>query len=132
MSLRWTADDITRVNKRLQQAIEAPLAPILMPVKRPKYGNSKVQWQGYTFDSKKECEDFKSFEIQRIAGAIRSVIRQVSFQLPGTLHRIRVDFLVVENDGTHRWFDSKGFETEAWRNKREQVKTAFGIEIQLI
>lgn len=134
MSGRWTMADAvaaqTRMESqpsRLQRASQSPPAP-----KRGKYGNSKVEWQGQTFDSKHELEDFKAFELQRIAGAIRAVIRQVSMPLPASRRRIRIDFLVVENDLTHRYYDSKGFMTPAWASKRDQVRTAYGIDINLI
>jgi hypothetical protein len=127
---RWTAEDVARVHDRLRQSIAAPLAPA--PAKRSKYGNSKILYQGIIYDSKHELECYKAFELQRIAGGIRAVIRQVSLTLPHTIRRIRIDFLVIENDGAHRWYDAKGFMTPEWAGKRDQVKTAYGIDINLI
>lgn len=130
---RWTAEDVVRTNLRIRQSIEAPLGPVsgLIPPRR-KYKNRTTIFQGQQFDSERECEAWKNFELQRIAGAIRAVISQISLRLPGTRRRIRVDFLVIENDLAHRWYDAKGFETSEWRLKRQQVLDAYGITINLI
>ena len=123
---RWTDADLAAVNHRLRAAVQSPPAP-----KRQKYGNSKTTFQGQTFDSKHELETWKAFKAQELAGAIRAVIRQVSMPLPGTRRRIRIDFLVVENDGRHRWWDAKGYMAPEWALKRQQVRDAYGIDIEL-
>lgn len=131
---RWTAEDVARVTTRLQNQIANPLkvSGPLLPVPRPKYGNVKVTFQGQKFESEGELEAYKAFKLQELAGAIRSVIRQVSMPLQGTNRRIRLDFVVVENDGRIRWMDFKGFVTPAWAFKRDQVQSAYGIAIELI
>lgn len=129
---RWTQEDLERITKRLKQATFNPLAHVKTPAV-PKYKNEKVQAHGMMFDSRKEYRDWQAFELQRVAGGIRGVVRQVSLPLPGAARRrIRVDFLIIENDGTHRWYDSKGCMTPGWAVKRDLVKDAFGIDIQLI
>lgn len=130
---RWTDQDVARANGRLKEAIAAPLAIVPSTPPRPrKYHNHKVQWQGEWFDSGRELKHYRDFLLQRTAGAIRAVIRQVSMVLPHSHRRIRIDFLVIENDGAHRWYDSKGFMTPAWSAKRDQVLSAYGIDIKLI
>ena len=130
---RWTLDDVVAAQvrmgmpARLREVGKAPPAP-----KRTKFGNSKLQYQGLTFDSKHELQCWKDFKAQELCGAIRSVIRQVSMPLPGTRRRIRVDFLVVENDGQQKWFDAKGCVTDAWALKAQQVLEAYGIKIEII
>jgi len=128
---RWTQQDLERVTKRLQCATLNPLGPVKSSA--PKYKNEKVHAHGMMFDSRKEYSDWQAFELQRIAGGIRAVVRQVSLPLPGAKRRrIRIDFLLIENDGTHRWYDSKGCMTPGWAVKRDLVKDAYGIDIQLI
>ena len=51
-------------------------------VKRSKYGNTRVAFQGQVFDSKQELKQYQWFEQQRLLGAIRAVVRQVSLPLP--------------------------------------------------
>lgn len=102
------------------------------PLKRQnKYNAKKTEFQGQMFDSKHELERWQEFELQKTLGAIRAVVRQVSMPLPGTRRRIRVDFLIVENDGQQRWFDAKGFENAISKLKRDQVREAYGITIEL-
>lgn len=136
MSTRWTEQDVARVNARLNQKIAEPLgaAKGFEKVDRRlrKYRNQPQVYQGQKFDSQRELECWKNFELQRIAGAIRAVIQQVSFALPGTSRRIRIDFAIVENDGRIKFYDAKGVVTEAWSLKRQQVHDAYGITIEHI
>ena len=99
--------------------------------KHLKYRNERVVWQGQVFDSKKELKQWKWFEQQRLLGAIRAVVRQVSLPLPQSRTRIRVDFMVVENDGKIRWWDSKGVDTDKGKLKRRQVLDGYGITVEL-
>jgi len=100
--------------------------------RQQKYRNQQCTFQGLKFDSLKELEDYKAFKFQELQGAIRAVVRQVSFPLQGAERRIRVDFMIVENDGRIRFVDSKGFATPEWKSKRDQVKSAYNIEIETI
>lgn len=102
------------------------------PARPRKYKNRTTIFQGQQFDSERECEAWKNFELQRIAGAIRAVVSQVSMRLPGTRRRIRLDFMVVELSGDIKFYDAKGFETQAWALKRRQLLDAYGITIHLI
>lgn len=121
---RWSQADIERAGLRIQNEIATPL--------KPKYGNEKCQFQGMQFDSKRELKAYQDLKLREAAGLIRAVISQVSLRLPGTKRRIRVDFMVVCNDGRIRWYDAKGFETAHWKAKRQQVKEAYGLEIELV
>ena len=126
---RWTEADVRNASARIQQMIAGATEG-----QRPqsKYKNIRCVFQGETFDSKRELERYKEFKLMQLSGQIRSVVRQVSFCLPGTKRRIRVDFLVVELDGRQSWYDAKGFETTAWSLKAQIVKDAIGIEIKRI
>lgn len=108
---------------RLQAAMKASPAP-------KRHGNRKTLYQGQKFDSKHECEDFKGFELERAAGKIRAVVRQVSLPIAGSKRRIRIDFMIVENDGRIRWVDSKGHAEREWLLKRDIVQQAYGILIE--
>jgi len=125
---RWTEADVRNATGRIQQLIAAATEGR----KASKYKNVRCVFQGEVFDSKRELERYKEFKLMQLSGDIRSVVRQVSFCLPGTKRRIRVDFLVVELDGRQSWYDAKGFETPAWALKAKIVKDALGIEIHRI
>lgn len=124
--MRWTQEQVDDARARMGGEAGRPNA-----AKPSKLGNVRISWQGQVFDSKRELKRYQEFEQQRALGAIRAVIRQVSLPLPGTRRRIRVDFLVVENGGQLRWFDAKGFETQWSKLKRDQIREAYGIEIEL-
>lgn len=124
---RWSEADFARVSAKLK-ADPVPYAP----KPRKKYGNTKVIWQGQKFDSGHELKKFQEYELERIAGTLRGVVRQVSLPLPGSKRRIRIDLMLVSYDGRIRFVDPKGYETEAWRLKRDIVAQAYGIDIELV
>lgn len=123
---RWSEQDLAQVNARLQQQIGSPFTP----APQSKYGNQKVWHNGQRFDSKLERQWWKNFELQRLAGDIRAVIRQVSLPLPGSGRRMRVDFVVIELTGNIRWIDAKGYPTKEWLLKRDIIEQAYGIRIE--
>lgn len=126
--MRWTESDLAAARERLNQKHFNGRTP---QVKRSKYRSVRINFNGQTFDSKAELEQWKTFEQQKLFGAIRSVVRQVSLPLPGTRRRHRIDFLVIENSGAHRWYDTKGFDTPVGQLKRQQVFEAYGIKIEV-
>jgi hypothetical protein len=136
--MRWTQPDIDAAEARIagfESQLPTPsFYPPMPPVKpaRSKLKNERIEWQGQKFDSRKELRDFQAFEQQRSLGAIRAVVRQVSMPLPGSRRRIRIDFMVVENSGCLRWFDSKGFDTPVGKLKRDQIEQAYGVRVELI
>lgn len=135
--MRWTEEQFAEVkarmevdaDRRLQHGVELPSG---MTRKPAKYRNRKVTHNGEKFDSVREMQAWKVFRTQELMGAIRSVIRQVSMPMPSSHRRIRIDFLVIENDGKHRWFDAKGFATPEFKLKSDIVKSGYGITIELI
>lgn len=127
MSIRWTEEDLLRLQGRIRTSIAAPLES-----KPAKYRNRRVRWQGMMFDSEHELTKYKEFKLQELAGEIRSVVRQVSMPLSGSKRRIRLDFMIVEKNGQIRWVDAKGFSTPAWECKRDQIQSAYGINIETV
>lgn len=139
MSARWTQAEVEAVRAKIRNArpsssVALPHPEMMrqIPERRSKYGNTKVQFQGQRFDSKRELKVWQDLKWQETAGLVRAVIRQVSLPLPGTTRRIRIDFLLIQTDGSYRWIDAKGFETAAWKGKRQQVREAYGIDIELL
>lgn len=51
------------------------------PPKRPKYGNKRVEVDGIKFDSKHEAEFYQYLMLRVRAGELKSVLRQVKFDL---------------------------------------------------
>lgn len=122
---RWSEEQLAQVLGKKRYGERLTKAP-------PKYGNTRCMWQEHAFDSERERDAYIAFRTQELASAIRSVIRQVSMALPGTNRRIRIDFLVIENDGAHKWYDAKGYATKDWKLKQAMVEEAYGLKINLI
>lgn len=125
MSIRWSEEDFARYQGKKGKK----------PGPKPnglKYHNHRVQWQGEEFDSKRELDTYHALEAARVAGQFRAVVRQVSMRLPGTKRRMRIDFMVVEPNGSIRWLDAKGYATPEWKLKRDQVEQAYGISIETV
>src|SRR5437879_9272064 len=93
--LHWSESDLLKAQLKGARATLTGQGQ----VKRSKYGNTRVVFQGQVFDSKHELKQYQWFEQQRVLGAIRAVVRQVSLPLPQSHTPIRVDFMIVENDG---------------------------------
>lgn len=52
-----------------------------MRTNRPKYGNKRVEWQGQTFDSKKEMQRYLVLKDAQDKGIISDLERQPQFEL---------------------------------------------------
>lgn len=98
---------------------------------RRKYGNVPTVVNGIKFDSKREADYYKSLLLLKAAGAIRGFVRQVSILLPSG-RRLRLDYVVNENDGRIRWIDAKGYATSGWCIKKDEAQAALGITIELV
>lgn len=124
--LRLRASDISRMNASIREQIACPT-----DVRPLKYGNKRTRCGHIVFDSKREAELYQILKAQELANEIRSVVRQVSMPLPGdSRRRIRIDFMVIENDGRIRWMDAKGYATSEWKLKRDLVEKTYGIKIE--
>jgi hypothetical protein len=99
--------------------------------RKNKYGNVKTKVNGVTIDSKKEARHYQALLLQKAGGAIRGFVRQVSILLPSG-RRLRLDFVVVENDGRVRWQDVKGYISPTWAVKRAEAESALGIQIETL
>lgn len=136
MSTRWTALDVVKVSERLASQIANPLEQPKgfekVDKRVSKWRNQPVSWQGEKFRSIHELEVYKEFLLEKLAGKIRAVIREVSIRLPGCDRRMRIDFLIVDNDGRQRWVDAKGAITKEWALKSDQVFQAYGITISTV
>ncbi|WP_245643651.1 DUF1064 domain-containing protein [Roseateles chitosanitabidus] len=108
-----------------------------------KYGNTKVQADGITFDSKAEHRRWCHLRVLERAGEIRDLRLQVPFELipaqvstTGKKQRATVylaDFVYARTkDGKVVVEDVKGAVTPEFRLKRKLMLERHGIEIQEI
>lgn len=99
--------------------------------KRQKYGNRRVEVDGMKFDSQHEAEVYAELMLRVRAGAIKTVLRQVAFDLPGGIRYI-ADFMTVDHENRVTVYDAKSEITRKNRvyiNKKKQMLACCGIEI---
>ena len=117
-----------------------------------KYGNRKIQFDGQTFDSKREMRHYTELLLLEKAGKIKDLQRQVKFQLipaqrepdiigpkggvkPGKLVEREVsyvaDFVYTDlQTGQTVVVDTKGFRTKEYTIKRKMMLYFHGIRIK--
>lgn len=96
---------------------------------RRKYGNKKVEFNGHTFDSKKEYERYCDLLMFEKAGKISKLTLQPAFTLQdgfvdrdGKKHRpIRyiADFYYIDDEGHEIVEDVKGMKTKEYMIKKK-------------
>jgi len=96
--------------------------------KKFKYMNVHTIEDGIRFDSKREAEKYRELKILRDRGEIRFFLRQVPFDLPGGI-RYKLDFLVVDKDGSLTFLEVKGFKTKEYILKKKQVEAIYQVQI---
>lgn len=95
------------------------------PAKREKYGRSVKAdrtFGGIVYDSKREMEYAQELDIQRCAGLIERIDRQVPYPITVKgkhICKVVADFKIVYRDKRVEVHEVKGFETPVWRLKRK-------------
>lgn len=89
-----------------------------------KYGVSSKedrQADGFTFDSKKERDRYRTLKLLQKHGQVLYFLMQVPLVLPGPV-RYRVDFLVFWADGHVTYEDVKGMRTKSYEIKKKGIE----------
>lgn len=103
---------------------------MLLRFKRKKYGNDKVELDGYKFDSKKEARYYQELKLLQRGGVVKSFELQVAYILQdGFRHKscrrqqeaitYVADFVVHYTDGHTEVIDVKGYKTEVYKIKKK-------------
>ena len=129
MALRLTEEEYAALVQRVKGT-----ATEEKPKRRPKYGNRKVEIDGMKFDSQHEADFYFGELVPRMrAGELRTICRQVKFDLPGGICYV-ADFVTIgpemQIEGV---YDAKSEITKKNRvyiNKKKQMKACWGIEIK--
>jgi len=116
-----------------------------------KYNAKKVEYNGMTFDSKRELKRYKELELLQEAGEIKNLQRQVKYILIPTQREPDIigkrggvkkgkviehecsytaDFTYLDEDGDLVVEDSKGFKTKDYAIKRKLMLYVHGIKIK--
>ena len=100
-------------------------------VRKHKFGAVATERDGQRFDSKKEGRYYDQLKLRMQAGEVVMFLRQVPFHLPGGV-TYRVDFQEFLADGSVRFVDVKGVETESFKVKKRMVETIYPVEIETV
>lgn len=119
-----------------------------------KYGNENVEYEGMSFDSKRELKRWKELVLLQKAGKIRDLERQVKFELIPTQWATEkqygargkeikpkvyaeekavsyyADFAYHTDTGEYVVEDAKGHRTQAYILKRKLMLYVHGIRIR--
>ena len=138
MSLRMTEEEYAAlVRRRVLPCVPArpsgvSVTDMEMP-KRSKYGNRRVTVDGMRFDSQHEANVYQDLMVRVRSGELKTVCRQVKFDLPGGIVYI-ADFVTILPDlRIEAVIDAKSAATKQNRvyiNKKKQMKACWGIDIQ--
>ena len=97
-----------------------------------KYGNKKTEYNGFTYDSKKEANRAQELDLLERAGEISDIERQVPFVCEVNGKKIctyKADFRYKEKDGTVVVEDVKGVRTGVYKLKKKLVEAIHGVKI---
>lgn len=104
-----------------------------LPKKPSKYRNQRTEIDGKKFDSKHEATIYQELMLRVKAGELKSVLRQVKFDLPGGIQYV-ADFVTIAQDmRIEGVYDAKSPITKQNRvyiNKKKQMLACYGIEIK--
>jgi len=119
-----------------------PIGLIEATKKRSKFRNVKTHYNEITFDSKKECEFYKTLEFQKKVGIIKDFIHQHTMRLEVNgflICKIVLDFKVINNNNTVDYVDIKAFSkatgkfisTPDWKIKKKLCEAIYSIKINI-
>lgn len=104
--------------------------------KKHKYGATRTEVDGISFDSIKEANRYKELKMLLKAGHIAYLEMQVPYELnPGGTHSIKyiADFEYLDaGTGAKITEDVKGYRTSEYKKKRRLMKKVHGITIKEI
>jgi hypothetical protein len=129
MMVRWTESDINAARKRVLNISNPNRKPI---PKHSKYRNHPTYVDNKRFASQKEASYYTQLKLAKAMDQIRGFACQVSIPLPSGKRRMVIDFMVIELDGRVRWVDTKGFATDTWKTKRDELEHSLGIQIETV
>jgi hypothetical protein len=129
-----------KFNEAMLQALQVQYGRGVPPGRR-KYGNQKVELDGYVFDSKREARRYQDLKALQLLGEISSLCankKALRYPLVVNGHVIATyvaDFryLVPAHDGTLGTYvveDAKGVRTATYRMKKKLMRACWNIEIQ--
>lgn len=98
-------------------------------IKNNKFKNSPQKTDDGYFASKKELNQWEILKLQRKAGLITGLMKQVTFDLAGVEYRADFVYFDVQDK---EWVveDCKGFKTPEYKNKKKLMLNLLNIKIK--
>lgn len=125
MSMRWTEEQLAEHQRRRS-------TPMVPPKKKAKFKNIRCQSaDGKNFASRLERDYYEQLLLRWKAGNVLWFIRQPRFELEGGVVYV-ADFLVVRASGDVEVIDTKGHLVRECKNKLKQVRSRYGIDVQIV
>ena len=115
--------------------------------KQAKFGNTRTEFDGHKFDSKRECDRYKELKLLEKAGSISLLCLQPKFWLKcggkdiliksdrypnGRRASYRADFEFIDDKGERHVEDVKGFDTSGSRLRRAIVEAEYGVRVEIV
>lgn len=112
----WTEQAVNKL--QLKNEIEKP----------HKYGARKKEYNGTIYPSAFEAKYAAQLDWRKRAGDVKDWQRQITFNL--TVNKILIckyiiDFVIIHNDDSKEYIETKGFETRDWKIKRKLFKALY-------
>ena len=120
--IRWTEEQIAAIGHKFSRKDVN---------KKHKYNAKATVVDGIRFDSKKEANYYSRLKLRVLSGEVLFFLRQVPIHLTGNV-RMVIDFQEFHADGTVRFVDTKGVQTEAFKIKKRQAEALYPIEIEVV
>lgn len=123
----WSEKEYQDYCLKKKSAAGAEKAPPPLPMKRNKYHNTRTEYNGKVYDSRREADRAAELQVLVRVGEVATILEQVSFVLPGGV-KYRADFLILKKDGTFIIEDAKGVRTKEYQIKKK-LMASLGLEI---
>jgi hypothetical protein len=130
--LRWNPEDLNERQKALLGLADVKKAEEEEKPSKYHVGKkAKRHCNGILFASVKEMEYYKDLQLLIKGGELKFFLRQVPFDLPGGV-KYKVDFVEFHPDGSVRFIDVKGIETDMFKVKKRQVESLYPVKIETV
>lgn len=93
-----------------------------------KYGARKKEYNGTVYASAFEARYAAQLDWRKKAGDIKDWSSQVTFHLKVNeqlICKYIIDFVIIHNDNSKEYIETKGFETRDWKIKRKLFKALY-------
>jgi len=146
MSLNFSEEELKerlRSNPDLSVRSSSAMKPHPLPAfasaiekRKNKYNAQRTEYNGVTYDSKKEAEYAQLLDAKVTACDLSYWLRQVPFDLPGGV-KYRADFVTFEQVADTSLYDvhvidAKGYQTKEFKIKAKLFRAKYGQEIELV